>query len=385
MKNVFRLLIIAALATTFALPAFAQDAAATTAATQDDPAKTALYEKFVKERGQKDPASQAAAYQTGKEYLSKYGAPEDQYNTYVKGWVAKYEVALRDFEFNTALEKDPVKAYQLARTVLASDPDNLAIHLRLVGTGLANVAKNESLGPDLLNYARRALQLVEQGKTIDQWTPFKTRDEAVSWSNYAVGANLIKSAPEEAVTYLIKAAQSNGPAKTEPTTYSGLAVAYYNGEFKRLAAEYKAKYEGQPETPEGVALYERINQSLDRVVDAYARAHVLHTNAALKKEMLDKLTAVYKTRHENSDAGLQEYIAGVMNRPLPLPGQPVAPTTPTSTGTTAPTTTAPATGGNTTATTGTNGAMAQPAGSAAKPASTTTTTPKPAATPKPRS
>jgi hypothetical protein len=352
MKNVFRLLIIAALAVTFALPAFAQDAAAAPQA--DDPAKTALYEKFVKERGVKDPASQAAAFQTGKEFLSKYGTTEDQYVTYVRGWVAKYEVALRDYELNTALNNDPAKAFQLGRTVLANDPDNLGLHVRLVAAGLANASKNESLNPETLNYARRALQLVEQGKTVDQWTPFKSRDEALGWLNYAVGANLVKNSPEEAVPFLIKAAQANSPSKTEPTTYSALAVAYYNGEFKRLAAEYKTKYEGQPETPEGIALYERVNQALDRVIDAYARAHVYNTDAARKKEMLDRLTTVYKTRHEN-DTGLQAYIAGVANRPLPLPGQPVTPAaTPTSTGTT--TTPAPATGGSTaTTTTNTNG------------------------------
>ncbi|HEU4596917.1 MAG TPA: hypothetical protein VFS10_17420 [Pyrinomonadaceae bacterium] len=360
MKNVFRLLTIAALAVTFALPSLAQEAAAAQA---DDPAKTALYEKFVKERGDKSPASQAAAYQTGKEYLAKYGAPEDQYNTYVRGWVGKYEVALREFELNTALNNDPSKAFQLARGVLANEPDNLGLHIRLVAAGLANASKNESLNGETLNYAKRALQLAEQGKTVDQWTPFRNRDEALGWLNYAVGANLVKNSPEEAVPYLIKAAQANSPSKTEPTTYSALAVAYYNGEFKRLAAEYKAKYEGQPETPEGVALYERVNQSLDRVIDAYARAHVYNTDAALKKEMLDRLTTVYKTRHENSDAGLQEYIAGVTNRPLPLPGQPVTPTTtPTSTGATptppaANSTPATTTGGSTaTTTTNTNGA-----------------------------
>ncbi len=208
MKNVFRLLTIAALAVTFALPAFAQDAAAAQA---DDPAKTALYEKFVKERGDKSPASQKAAYDTGKEYLSKYGAPEDQYNTYVRGWVAKYEVALREFEINTAFNSDPTKAFQLGRTILASEPDNLALHVRLVAAGLANASKNESLNAETLNYARRALQLVEQGKTIDPWTPFKSRDEALGWLNYAVGANLVKTSPEESVNYLIKAAQANGP------------------------------------------------------------------------------------------------------------------------------------------------------------------------------
>lgn len=354
MKNVFRLLMIAALAVTFALPAFAQEAAAAQA---DDPAKTALYEKFVKERGVKDAASQKAAYETGKEYLSKYGAPEDQYNTYVRNWVAKYEVALREFEFNVALEKDPSKAFQMARGMLANDAGNLALHLRLVQVGLAN-SKIESIGPDTLNYAKRGLQLIEQGKTVDQWTPFKSRDEAIGWMNYAVGAGLVKNSPEEAAPYLIKAAQTNGPSKMEPTTYQLLGTAYLNGEFKRLAAQYKP-YEGQPETPEGLALFEQVRQALDRTIDAYARAVALHKDPAQKKAITDVMAPLYKGRHENStDASVQEYIAGVLNRPLPTPGQPVTPATPTSTGATATppaaNSTAPATGGNTATTT--NGA-----------------------------
>lgn len=359
MKNVFRLLTIAALAMTFALPTLAQDAAA--AAQADDPAKTALYEKFVKERGVKDPTSQKAAFDTGKEFLSKYGSTEDQYVTYVRGWVAKYEKALRDFEFEKAIEsKDLAKAFQYGQQIASAEPDNVYVQLRLAGAGFVNAVetKNKSMAPQTMSAARRALEMIEQGKTPEKWTTFvANRDEALGGLNYTLGYFTFDTSQDEAVKYLIKAAQSNGKFSKEPTTYLYLGAAYYNGEFKRLQAEYKTKYEGQPETPEGIALYERVLQTLDRVIDAYARAVALSTDAAQKKAIMDQLTAAYKTRHEN-DTGLPAYIAGVLSRPLPLPGQPVTPAvTPTSTGTTTPTTAAPATGGNTaTTTTNTNGA-----------------------------
>ena len=359
MKNVFRLLMIAALAVTFALPAFAQEAAAAAA---DDPAKTALYEKFVKERGVKDPASQRAAFETGKEYLAKYGAPEDQYNTYVRNWVAKYEKELRNFEFEKAvLAKDVAKAHQFGQQILAAEPDNVHVYLKLTEVGFNNAVetKNKNFAPQTMSAARKALELIEQGKAPEKWTTFANRDEAVGGLNYMLGYFTFETSPAEAVNYLIKAAQSTGKFSKEPTTYIYLGEAYYNGQFKRLADEYKAKYEGQPETPEGVALYERVNQALDLVIDAYARAAALTPDAARKKPILDRLTPFYKGRHENStDASIQEYIAGVLNKPLPLPGQPV--TTPASTGATpaapASNSTAPATGGNTaTTTTNTNG------------------------------
>jgi hypothetical protein len=382
MKNVFRLLSITALAAVFALPAFAQEAATAAAPAQDDPQKTALYQKFVDERGKKDAASQKAAYDTGKEYLTKYGAPDDQYNTYVRGWVAKYEKALRDFEFEKAVQsKDVAKAQQYGQQILAAEPDNVNVYLRLTEVGFNNAVetKNKNNAAQTTDSARRALTLIEQGKAPEKWTTFTNRDEAIGGLNYTLGYFNYDSAPDEAVKYLIKAAQSNSKFKSEPTTYIYLGEAYYNGEFKKLADEYKTKFEGQPETPEGIALYERVNQALDHVIDAYARAAALTQDAAKKKPILDRLTPFYKGRHENSDAGLNEYIAGVLNRPLPMPGQPVTPTSaPTSTG--AATTT---TGGSTAATSGTNGNMSQPASSTAKPASTTapTGTAKPANTP----
>ncbi len=375
MKNLYRFLIIAALGVSFALPSFAQDAAAPQA---DDPAKTALYEKFVKERGDKSPAAQKAAYDTGKEYLTKYGAPEDQYNTYVRGWVAKYEKALRDFEFEKAIDaKDFARAQQFGQQILAAEPDNVHVFLRLAGAGYVNAVetKNKNMAPQTTNAARKALELIEQGKAPEKWMTFGSREEAIGGLNYMLGYFALDNQQDEAVKYLIKAAQSTGKFSKEPTTYLYLGAAYYNGEFKRLAAEYKTKHEGQPETPEGVALYGRVNETLDRVIDAYARAYALSTDAAQKKSIMDnQLAPVYKVRHEN-DTGLPAYVAGVLSRPLPLPGQPVTPTTiPASTGTTTPTTAAPATGGNTAATSTTT---AQPAGTNAKPASTTTTTTTP--------
>lgn len=374
MKNVFRLLTIAALAVTFALPVFAQDAAAAQA---DDPAKTALYEKFVKERGVKDPASQRAAYDTGKEYLSKYGAPADQYNTYVRNWVAKYEKELLNFEYEKALAaKDLAKAHQYGQQILAAEPDNVQIHLRLAGAGFVNAAeaKDKTFNAQTAASARRALEMIEQGKSPEKWTTFTNRDEAVGGLNYMLGYFAYETSPDEAVKHLIKAAQSTGKFNKEPTTYIYLGEAYYNGEFKRLADEYKTKFEGQPETPEGVALFERVNQALDRVIDAYARAAALTTDAARRKPILDRLTPFYKGRHQDStDASIQQYIAGVLNRPLPLPGQPVTPAAPATTGATpaapAGNSTAPTTGGNTATTTNTNTNGSKPA--------TPTPTPKP--------
>jgi hypothetical protein len=255
--------------------------------------------------------------------------------------------------------------------MLAKNPDNLKLYLQLVAAGLKSAQSgNKSLNAESANVARKALALVEQGKTSDEWIPFTSQQEAAPGLNYYLGFFTLENSPAEAANYLLKAAQSNSSYAKEPTTYEFLAAAYINSELKTLAAEYKSKYEGKEETPESAALFNKINGVLDRIIDAYARAVAL-TKPGEAKAQTDrraKLATFYKQRHDNSEAGLNELIAGILSKPIMLPGQEPA------------TTASPA---NSSGVSGTNGAgTAQPAagGATARPASTTTTT-TPAAKP----
>jgi hypothetical protein len=396
MKNVLRLVLVAALAAVFALPAFAQTTspAGTAAAPspQDAEAKAALYKKFT-DNYKGTPEQQKIADEAGKEYIGKYSSDPDPNNaqivSFIQKWLTKYEKAVHDFEFTQAIANNPAQAFQLGRQMLASDPDNLKINLQLVQAGVNAVkANNKSLNADAVSAAKRALQLIEQGKTSDSWGPFANQQDAPGGLHYMIGFFQLESAPEEAATHLIQAAQASGSSSKEPTTYQYLGVAYLTGEFKRLAAEYKEKYENKEETPESKALYERVNEVLDRVIDAYARSVAYSANGTkpeqvkFNADMKTKLTALYKQRHDNSDAGLQELIASVTSKPLPLPGQTPAPA-PTPTGTSGAT----GTDGMGTAT------ATQPAANtpkptamtpAPKPAATTAPSPKPV-TPKPLS
>jgi hypothetical protein len=59
------------------------------------------------------------------------------------------------------------------------------------------------------------------------------------------------------------------------------------------------------------------------MIDAYARAVSLAGNdpqqQTAKGQWMTRLTDLYKFRHENSAAGLNEFIAGVLAKPLPQP------------------------------------------------------------------
>ncbi len=390
MKNAYRLLALAALATVFALPAYAQDAAATPAATPaagpcttEAEAKAATYQKFLASyKG--TPEQQKAASETGKEYLGKYGTcpdPADQkITTFIQNWVNKYDAASADFAFTKAVNENPSQAFQLSRAALEKNPDNLKIYLQLVAAGLKSAQSgNKSLNADAANAARKALTLLEQGKTSDIWLPFTSQQEATPGLNYYLGFFTLENSPAEAANYLRKAAQSTSSYAKEPTTYDFLAAAYINSELKTLAAEYKSKYEGKEETPESAALFNKIYAVLDRIIDAYARSVALTPAGAAQTDRRNKLATFYKQRHDGQETGLNELIAGILSKPIMLPGQEPAPVASpaSSSGTNGANGTAPAT---------TQPASAQPAaGTTAKPASTTTTpAAKPATTtPKP--
>lgn len=371
MKNAFRLLALAALATVFALPAYAQDAAATPAAAPTGPcteadAKAALYKKFT-DNFKGTPDQQKVAYEAGKEHLGKYGACPDagdkQIAAYIQNWVGKYEKAVVEFNCTEAVNKTPAQAFQACQPIIAANPDNLKYQLLLVTAGLKNAqAKNSSTNAQAADAARRALALVEKGSTTEVWAPFTSQAEAAPGLNYYLGFFTLENAPAEAAKYLVKAAQTNSSFAKEPTTYDFLAKAYIDSELKGMINEYKTKYEGKEATPESDALLNRINAVSHRIVDAYARSVALSPAGPAKDARRTNLTQFYKQLNDGKEAGLNELLANVLSKPVMLPGQePAPPASPSTTG-------ANGTGGATTTTT---------------PASTTATPAKPAASQKP--
>jgi hypothetical protein len=397
MKNVVKVLIVAAFVTAFALPALAQDAAGAAAAqagpcTTDTDAKAAMYQKFLANyKG--TPDAQKIAAETGKEYLSKYGACPDEgdkkITAFIQNWVTKYDKAVRDFACTDAFnKKDYARAYQACQVILSEQPENTDIVLMLARAGYANVTAttpNKSLNADALRMARRAVELIQSGKAPTKWDPFPSQDEALGFLYYAQGVFAQETDPIAASAAFIKAAQTNSLFKNESSTYTYLATLYETNELKKLVDAYTAAFPpGNPIPDEKKAQYDemflQISKVQDRIIDAYARAYAIlkadpKADAVRTKAVLNKLTTYYKARHEDKEDGLQELVASVLSKPIMLPGQEptVLP--------------APATTGST----GTNGA-AKPAATTpangAKPAATTTmTTPangtKPA--PKPRS
>ena len=313
----------------------------------EDESKVNIYKRFTDNRVPNPPTAYAAA----KEYMQRYPKDSDQYTNYFKQWIEEYEFEERECKLLQDIYRDKAfaPAYELGKTVLAEDPENLKVLLALgYGGYLATSgSKNESLNAEAIRYANKAIQLIEAGHapTIEmggvgggvgngcpvqtesdrgsEWKPFKNKDDALASLHYAIGYTEWRTQPDEAINQFVRVIQLESDLKRTPLTYELLGVAYTQGPYKRLSADYTKRFANQPESPEGKAALDALNKVADKIIDAYARAVALAGNdpklQASKADSMRRLTDLYKFRHDNSDAGLNELIAGVLARPLPQP------------------------------------------------------------------
>lgn len=397
MKKIIGLIAIC-LATTFtALPALAQTtpqqpAATTTQDPQCTPEnKLAWYNDF-RANFKTDTAK---ANELAKKWLAcPQAAGEEQITPYLKNFVTLYEKAARKDKIHglvyaknddpKAKADDYAKALELAKQVLAEEPDNLKVLIDFAYAGYAS--KNPAYQADTLTHAKKAIQLIESGKMLENWNPYVSKDEALGYLYNAIGSLAVQKSAADGLPDLIKAAQFEGKLKKLPFTYGTIAEAYEAGPYAKQSEEYKAKFGGKDETPESKLALENIHQIIDRMIDAYARAVALAGNdaqyAAAKKTWMDSLSTWYKFRHNQTTDGLDQMIAGVLSKPLPPLPTPITTLPPASPASTPTSGTSNASGANPSGNAATGTTPAQPASTTPKP-SPATEPAKPAATPKP--
>jgi len=329
---------------------------------------------------------QPKAAEAAKKYLAACSTEDTDITKYLKKWVTAYDKEIRKVKLPQLLfnEKKYAEGFQLGREILTDEPENLKVLVDLGYAGyLASTAKNTSFNTDALGYARKAIQMLESGKTVDDWQPFPNRDEALAFLHYYLGVTALPTDPSAALSSLIKAAKLESNLKKSPFTYDNIARAYETGTYAKQSADYTAKYKDQPESPEQKLALENINQIIDRMIDAYARAVATSGSdpkyQAAKKEWSDALSQWYKYRHKD-ETGLNELVAGILSKPLPpeptpLTSLPTPPSTP-ATGTSGNGTTAGATAPAGSTTPAVNNSTTP----STKPATTTNTTAAPTKT-----
>ena len=271
----------------------------------------------------------AKANELAKKWLAcPEAAGEEQQAAYLKNFVSLFEKANRKSQIFDLVytKKDYAKAFELGKAVLAEEPENLRVLIDLAYAGYAS--KNAAYGADALSFAKKAIQLIESGKTVESWQPYANREDTLGYLYNATGSLNVQKDPALALKDFIKAAQFNGKISKLPATYATIAQSYEASAYAKLASDYERDHKGKDETPESKLAIENINQVVDRMIDAYARAVALAGNEpaeqANKKIWMEELTKWYKYRNK-SDTGLTELIAGILAKPMP--GEPTPLTT----------------------------------------------------------
>ena len=400
MKKMTMFLMIGATVALLALPVAANDLITAADNTVQDQCTTEQKEAWYAEFRNVRTTDQAKAYDLAKKYLACPPAGEvteaqQKIIDYLKKWATAYEEGSKNNQITSLLallynEKKYPEAYALGKEILAKEPDNLIVLVHLGVNGYL-VAKNPQLAPVALEYARKALPLLEGGKVLDDWQPLAGKDTAIAYLNFTIGTLTLEKDPSNSLKNLIKAAQFETPLKKSPYTYAYIAGAYETGPYAKQSDEYKAKFGGKEETPESKLALANINQLIDRMIDGYARAVALagtDSNFAQQKPVWqESLATWYKFRHNSTTDGMTEFVAKVLSTPLPPEPTPLTSLPPSSTPAATPvgnSGTMPANGSAGNGTTGT----AAPAGTTPTTNKASTTTPaaanKPAGTKRPR-
>lgn len=350
----------------------AAPAAAAQGACTDD-AKAAWYAEFTANRTK----DAKAAYEAGKKYLTACPTETGPIPDYLKKWTAQYDkdarrLRLADLFVN---QKKYPEAMGLAKEILAEDAENVSAltYLGYGGYVVAVTTKNETGNAEAVVNAKKAIQLISSGKTAENWLPFKGKDDALGYLNYSLAYLERTSNPTDALANAIKAAQFESEIKKNSQTYV-LIAQLYEGEYAKQSAEYEKNFKGKDESPESKLAVLNINQIVDRIIDALARAAATAgtdaNSQAQKAKWLERAKELYVFRNK-SETGLDQLVATVMSKPLPPVPTPITilPTAPATSATPVP-------GSSTSAA----GSPVAP-GAAAPPASSTmTTTPSPVLT-----
>jgi murein DD-endopeptidase MepM/ murein hydrolase activator NlpD len=335
----------------------------------DDQVKIDIYKRFYDNRL----PNPAVAYQAARDYIQRYAKEKDQYTDYLRQWMMFYEREDRKKRLPILInEKNFSEAFRVGNQILGDEPDFLRTQIDLgyagylsatycsnalteAGDTIKKIAQRCNVSPEevsrlnnnvpvdnplpvgqtiklppaaantftaeALANARKAIQIIESGKSPSEWTPYKGKDDTLAHLYYATASLNLRTAPEQSIDALLKAAQFDSELKKTASTYYYLAYAYETGPYRTLSTAYQQQYADKPETPESKAALEKLNVVIDRMIDAYARAVAAAGNdpkvQTAKAGWMATLTNYYKFRNGGADTGLQELIAGVLSKPLP--------------------------------------------------------------------
>jgi tetratricopeptide (TPR) repeat protein len=206
-------------------------------------------------------------------------------------------------------------AFTLAREMLAKNPDDLRVLVRITAAGTDETRKkNLKYSEAALQYGLKAIALIEGGKK-------PAGLDAETWA--LLQGNLPELYQQTAILYLASGNTLEAKARlTKASTLSPQDPSNYALLARVINADYLLQTDAYEAMPDGKPKQDALKQLetlLDSMIDAYARAAGLATGRAayqtLLQQVIPALTIYYKRRHNESIMGLQQLINRYRPRP----------------------------------------------------------------------
>jgi tetratricopeptide (TPR) repeat protein len=200
------------------------------------------------------------------------------------------------------------EAFDLASKMLAKNPEDLRVLIQMMNAG-AEAAKHQNgkYAAQSLQYGLQAIELIEANKKpVELDDASWERQKTVLPRLYSEAAilSLLSGNSAAAKTRLEKAAtlDPNDPMNQV------LIASILDEEYQKLAQTYQQ----MPASQQKDDMLKKINEQLDKTIDAYAHAVGLSMGRPeyqqLQDQALQSVTPYYKYRHNQSTEGLQPLI-----------------------------------------------------------------------------
>ncbi len=199
-------------------------------------------------------------------------------------------------------------AFNLASTMLGKQPEDLRVLVEMTRTGTeAAKHQNAKYVAKSQQYGLKAIELIEANKkpaNIDDATWAKQKTVLPQLYQQAGMLSLFSGNSAEGKATLEKAAALD---PNDPVNYA-LIASLLDEEYQKMAQTYQQ----MPASQQKDDMLKRINEQMDKTIDAYAHAVGLATGRPEYQELLNQalqsLSPYYKYRHNQSIEGLQPLI-----------------------------------------------------------------------------
>ena len=257
------------------------------------------------------------AYVLSKVFLAKFGKNEDEEVKKVREFADNYEKAA----LRKKIDEDKIaEAFAFGKEILARNAENAFVtaNLAYAGYKAALDKKDKTFAADSVQFAKQTLELYAAKKLPKTFEPFTDEAESTALMYYVLGFFSVDSNLKEAAANFYKAVQYT--SKIKNTSYPYYIVAFsYEKEFEKAAKEFDAKYANATMNAEARAAEAKLEKMMSNMLDAYARAVKLGEaeNAPGAVNWKKRYMEIYAFLKEGSTTGSDEFLANVLNTPMP--------------------------------------------------------------------